>query len=132
MSKYNYVDLNSSKMLTNVNSLNIGMESDELFINNQLNFTKNININTINNKNILLPRKPEIYDANKLVLTNSTYNDFEYLQFNNRIIQTQFTQYRTDFISSGTGWRELPFSVTITPKNIHSQILISTAVYYNL
>jgi hypothetical protein len=97
MSKYNYVDLNSSKMLTNVNSLNIGMESDELFINNELNFTKNININTINNKNILLPRKPEIYDANKLVLTNSTYNDFEYLQFNNRIIQTQFTQYRTDF-----------------------------------
>ena len=130
MSKYNYVDLNSSKMLTNLNSLNIGMESDELFINNELNFTKNININTINNKNILLPRKPEIYDANKLVLTNSTYNDFEYLQFNNRIIQTQFTQYRTDFISSGTGWRELPFSVTITPKNIHSQILISTAVYY--
>jgi len=130
MSKYNYVDLNSSKMLTNVNSLNIGIESDELFINNELNFNKNININTINNKNILLPRKPEIYDANKLVLTNSTYNDFEYLQFNNRIIQTQFTQYRTDFTSSGTGWRELPFSVTITPKNIHSQILISTAVYY--
>ena len=130
MSKYNYVDLNSSKMLTNLNSLNIGIESDELFINNELNFTKNINVNSINNKNILLPRKPEIYDANKLVLTNSTYNDFEYLQFNNRIIQTQFTQYRTDFISSGTGWRELPFSVTITPKNIHSQILISTAVYY--
>jgi hypothetical protein len=132
MSKYNYVDLNSSKMLTNVNSLNIGMESDELFINNELNFTKNININTINNKNILLPRKPEIYDANKLVLTNSTYNDFEYLQFNNRIIQTQFTQYRTDFISSSSdsGWKPLPFSVTITPKNIHSQILISTAVYY--
>lgn len=131
MSKYNYVDLNSSKMLTTVNSLNIGIESDELFINNELNFNKNININSINNKGILLPRKPEIYDANKLVLTNSTYNDFEYLQFNNRIIQTQFTQYRTDFTSSGTGWKPLPFSVTITPKNIHSQILISTAVYYS-
>ena len=47
------------------------------------------------------------------------------------IIQTQHTFYRTSAtINSGTGWRPIPFSVTITPSSSDSKILISTTVHY--
>ena len=48
------------------------------------------------------------------------------------IIQTQHTFYRTSAtINSGSGWRAVPFSVTITPSSANSKILISTTIHYS-
>ena len=80
--------------------------------------------NNVGWRDLVMNNKEQIDISGKLVVSGN-------LAATGMIIQTQHTFYRTSAtINSGTGWRQVPFSVTITPSTSNSKILISTTVHY--
>ena len=82
--------------------------------------------NSLDWRDLVVNNKEQIDLSGNLTVSNSLFVP-------GMIIQTKHTFYKDSAtISSGSGWRAVPFQVAITPFSSNSKILISTTVHYGV